>query len=68
MIRVVVNHNSDEVQIGILEGKREEIISLPCKNTSQTVSILTELLNALDHSGTALEEVNEDSSKTIGEW
>ena len=64
MITIEVDCNNDKVRIKS-DGFSCEI---PVKYPTQHVAVLEELLNILDVSGTELIKIDEDTSRTIGEW
>jgi len=59
-IIITVNCNENNIEM--------DKVDMACDYPRQTLKILEEILNRLNHSGVILEVIDEDSRKTIGEW
>ncbi len=68
MITVTVDCNSDRIELDNGDGKPINISFKSLLDSRNIEAMLEELLNMLDHSGTKLVRIDEDTRRTIGEW
>ena len=70
MIKIIVNCNSDEITINA-EGWKEPF-NFNAKYPTQVLKILEEVINLISEDretlGIQLVQIDEDNSRTIGEW
>ncbi len=68
MITVTVDCNNDRIELDNGDGKPLEFVFKRFTDSRGIEAMLYELLNLIDHSGTALVRIDEDTRRTIGEW
>ena len=68
MITVTVDCNNDRIELDNGADIPPLLIAIPSRSMADMELLLMELLNILDHSGTELVRIDEDTRRTIGEW
>lgn len=73
-VRITINHNTNDISVHAIDDKnKEDVLSLPCKDTLNSRMILIEVLNFIYPGSTSttnvtLDEINEDVHSIVDEW